>query len=95
MAIHDLFLRGHQTSSGEEKPYTTFFLGWWSWSSSSQLGLPSPMPFRSTQPSFPLISSALAQGGVAQARCWPCCDSQEFEVSKRTPELSDLVMLLS
>ena len=29
------------------------------------------------------------------ARCWPCCDSQEFEVSKRTPELSDLVMLLS
>ena len=29
------------------------------------------------------------------ARCWQCCDSQEFEVSKQTPELSDLVMLLS
>ena len=29
------------------------------------------------------------------ARCWPWYDSQEFEVSKRTPELSDLVMLLS
>ena len=28
------------------------------------------------------------------ARCWPRCNSQEFEVSKRTPELSDLVMLL-
>ena len=29
------------------------------------------------------------------ARCWPWYDSQEFEVSKQTPELSDLVMLLS
>ena len=29
------------------------------------------------------------------AWCWPWYDSQEFEVSKRTPELSDLVMLLS
>ena len=29
------------------------------------------------------------------ARCWPRYNSQEFEVSKRTPELSDLVMLLS
>ena len=29
------------------------------------------------------------------ARCWQCCDSQELEVSKQTPELSDLVMLLS
>ena len=29
------------------------------------------------------------------ARCWPRYNSQEFEVSKRTPEFSDLVMLMS
>ena len=50
------------------------------------------MTMTTTLVNLVLILAILA---LILAGCWPWYNSQEFEVSKRTPESSDLVLLLS